>query len=58
MQDCTSGAGGLNLEAISGVRGVSQDHPEVLSRLGNASPPRCVPQYFGLFLSPHLYFPL
>lgn len=34
MQNCIAGSGELNLEAIGGQREVSQDHHEVLSRLG------------------------
>ena len=38
MQDGTASAGELNLEAIFRWKGVSQDHPEVLSRLSKLMP--------------------
>lgn len=59
MPDCTAGAGGLNLESISDGGGVSQDHPEVLSRLGKLRPlsSKISPSIFWLLLSPLSLFP-
>lgn len=49
MHNCTAGAGGLHLGASGGGRGVSQDHPEVLSRRGKlmSLPSKMCPPIFG-----------